>query len=64
MGTVLELSIDVVYIKCTPIQFLTLEIIILHYSHKENKVGACKGVGIWPPIRLNVLLPMQLKTSI
>jgi len=61
MGTVLEISNGVVYIKFTPMQFLTSEIIILHYSHKENKLDAYKGVGIWPFIRLNLLLQMQLK---
>jgi hypothetical protein len=61
MGGLLELSNGVVYIKCTPMQFLASEIIILHYSRKENKADACKGVGIWPFIRLNLLSPMQFK---
>lgn len=59
-GTVLELGNGVVYVKCTPMQFLTSEIIILHYSRKENEVGACNEVGVWPSVRLNLLSPMQL----
>ena len=47
MGTVLERSNGVVYIKCTPMQFRTSEIIMLHYSHKENKVNAYKGYVIF-----------------
>jgi len=33
----------------------------MHYFHRENKLDACKGVGTWPSIRLNLLSPLQLK---
>ena len=33
----------------------------MHYFCKENKLDACKGVGIWPSTRLNLLSPLRLK---